>query len=192
MPVPGFRTPPQNNPPLIVTGTPVTGQVPVVTKKTGQPAKVAWSAAPTSISITSGHGAIMQMQSIEEEIVIANAATTDSVTNLLPANAIIYGVCARVTGTLANARTWSLGYVGATNTFAASGQSGTLGTLTNTYFTGTVSPGGPSPINGPQATPNGNTGTKIRVTLSNADGGDGATTKIRVCVLYMTCSNLTS
>lgn len=145
------------------------------------------------ISITSTHGSVFQILAIEEEITLANAATTDSTTNLLPANAIIYGITSRITGALLNARTFSLGDSSNGARYAQAGQSGTLATLTNTNSAGTTSPGGPAagPL-APFANPLGTGGSKIRVTLSNADGGDGAATKIRVCVFYSTLGNLTS
>jgi hypothetical protein len=144
-------------------------------------------------SQTSAHGARWNLNTIEEEITLANAVTTDSVANLLPANSVIYGVCARVTGALLNARTWSLGWSGGAALYAQAGQSGVLGTVTNTNSTGTASPGGPAagPL-APAPNPNGAAATKIRVTLSNADGGNGTTTKIRVCVIYATLTDLTS
>lgn len=62
----------------------------------------------TSFVITTANGALYTMTSISELITIAAAATSVSVSNLIPANAMILGVVARVTVVIPTAVTWAM------------------------------------------------------------------------------------
>lgn len=64
----------------------------------------------TQYSVDGGNGAFLHAKAIAEEITLdTGAAFTDSAADLLPANAILLGVVARVTTTITTATTWRLG-----------------------------------------------------------------------------------
>lgn len=130
-----------------------------------------WSemGTPSELSITSAKGAIDKWAYIEEEITLGAGATTDSVANLLPANAFIKSVSGRVT--VAFAGTFKAGDSGVDDRFC-SGVSGALNTTFEMMS---------------QAVPTapycqGSAAQKARLTPSG--GGAAAGGKIRVTVFY--------
>jgi hypothetical protein len=119
---------------------------------------------------------------LTEEVTIGTGATKESTANLLPANAYIIGVSARVSQVLSDARTWKLGVTGTDDKFAEALQPGAAGTLTSSWATGHVSPGGPAAGLLPYINA---TAGKVLITPSAADG-TSPTGKIVVRVFYQT------
>jgi hypothetical protein len=128
--------------------------------------------------LTTANGAAMAFTSISEEITLAAAATTDSVANLLPANALIEGVCYRVTTLLPAASTFKLGDALTDDLFAAAATSGALGTTSDMFTRGTP--------------PYLNTGGAAKVRVTPSGGAAAAGGKIRVTVFYRTLTAPTS
>lgn len=61
-------------------------------------------------TVTDGFGGTVVRGSVSEEITLSTVAlTTDSAANLLPADAVIESVTARITTTIANATNWAVG-----------------------------------------------------------------------------------
>lgn len=123
--------------------------------------------SPSSLTVTSTHGGTLKRTFIEEEITLANAASTDSTANLLPAGAVILAVTGRVTLGLANP--FSVGDAGDSTRFA-SAVAGALNTTFNSLDSATPT--------APLAW--GSTANKIRLTHNAADNGK----KVRVTVFY--------
>lgn len=117
---------------------------------------------------------------ISEQITLSTGGTTtDSVANLLPANAIIEAVVARVTTTIAGATNWSLGDATVAARFAAANSTLAAGTtsvgLQHVDQTGT---------SGPKQT----AASKLRITTT----GTPTAGVIRVTVYYRTFTAPTS
>lgn len=133
------------------------------------------------LNIVGPNGESFSIQKLTEEIVIANAGSTDSTASLLPANSFILGVVGRVTGALLHSRTWQLGTASDPGLFSDAGQLAVKGTTVNSWKKST-----------PLAPAMNEDASKVTVILSNADGGDGATTKIRVTVFFATLAEPTN
>lgn len=144
------------------------------------PAAIADGTAAGGIGSESFKNAKCVLQCVSEEVTVADAATTDSTNNLLPANAYVVGVTARVTVILPGAVTWKLGTAAIDDLFAEALQPGTAGQMTTSWNTGhAAGTGGPTA----QLIPFANSAAaKIRITPSGLPGA--ATGKIRITVFY--------
>lgn len=137
----------------------------------------------TSRNITIGttaNGAAWTFGVISEQITLSTGGTTtDSAANLLPANAIIESVVARITTTITVATNWSLGDATIAARFAAANSTLTAGTtsigLQHVDQTGT---------SGPKQT----AAAKLRITTTGTPGAG----VIRVTVYYRTFTAPTS
>lgn len=113
----------------------------------------------------------LKLQSISESLTIAAAATTSSVTNLLPAQSFVFGVTYRVTTTIPTATTFSIGDSVSSTRFG-SGLSTASGTNSTSIFSaGTAAFGN-------------NSAATILITPNVAPGA--ATGVIRITVWYIT------
>lgn len=63
------------------------------------------------------YGGCFEIKTITEEVTIAAAAYSDSLSNLLPANSLIMGVSFRVTKVIPTATTFDVGYSGSANAY---------------------------------------------------------------------------
>jgi len=118
------------------------------------------------------------ISSLTEEITINLAGTTsDSVGNMLPANALILGVAFLVTETINNRTAYSIGDATTAARFLATGSALTAGTngvgLAHLSGAATTLAAGPSQPSG----------AKLRITTSG--GTQNTTGKIRVTVFYI-------
>lgn len=114
----------------------------------------------------------LKVRSATEELTLnTGGLTTDSVANLLPANAIILGVVAQITGVINNITNWAVGDATTANRFI---------TVQTTLALGTVVRG----LN--QFATAGNevqtAAAKIRVTCT---GTQNTTGKIKLTVIYL-------
>lgn len=71
------------------------------------------------LRVKTDKGAGWQIQSISEEVAVAAAAVTDSTLNLLPTNALVLDVTARVTTLIPTAATFKLGIAGQDDKFGS-------------------------------------------------------------------------
>jgi len=140
---------------------------------------------PTGTSlITSTKGATLKPFFLEEEVTLATGATTtDSTTNLLPANSLIVAVTARVTTTITSSATgWKLGDASTDDRFTANNTNLTAGTtgVSVTIWDQSKAAG---------YTPWQVAAAKIRITCAGGNPGAG---KIRLCVFGFTVAAPTS
>lgn len=130
--------------------------------------------------LKSANGALLTPTILSEEMTLATGATTtDSTANLLPANAIILQVVARVTTTItASATGWSLGDGSTAARFRANDTNLTAGStgVGMAHLTGTV-----AFIQAAAA--------KLRITCAGGNPGAG---KVRVSVLALVATAPTS
>lgn len=151
-----------------ISGAQSVGRVAAVDASDGQIIfLISESPSTSSVKVISTKGAKIERTFIEEEITLANAASTDSTANLLPAGAVILAVTGRVTLGLANP--FSVGDAGDSTRFA-SAVAGALNTTFNSLDSATPT--------APLAW--GSTANKIRLTHNAADNGK----KVRVTVFY--------
>ena len=141
-------------------------------------AALAASGALTSLTkvIAAGSGSTLTIGANTELMTLSTVgATTDSSANLLPANALILGVAARVTTTITTATDWALGDGTTAARFAAANATLTAGTteVGLAHWLGSVSTGATGPTQASAA--------KLRITTSGTPGA-GA---IRVTVYYL-------
>ena len=122
-------------------------------------------------SFTPAGGQWIHGQSSEEITLSTSGTTTDSAANLLPANAIIEAVIARITTTVTGASSWQLGDGTTAARFAAT--NGTLAAGTTAVGLAHVDQSGNA---GPRQT----SAAKVRVTTVGTPGAG----KIRVTVFY--------
>ena len=123
----------------------------------------------------SSNAASMKILSISELVTLdTGAAFTDTTANLLPANAIIHSVVARITTTITTATTWQLGDPTTAGRFTTTNATLTANTTDYGYIHRTT--GVASATTGMVQT----TAGKVRITL---DGNPGAGA-VRVTVFY--------
>lgn len=127
-------------------------------------------------------GQSVQIMHITELITLAAAATSDSVADLLPANALILGVTARVTVTTPTTATLSIGDPTTAARFA-SGMAIAAGTTQTSFIAF-------NPANTNAAGPVQGSAAKIRIT-PNATPGN-ALGRVRVTVFYISLVPSTS
>ena len=130
-------------------------------------------------AVTSGvqtaNGAESNVKSISESITLSTAgATTDSTADLLPANAIIKSVVARITTTITTATDWALGDATTAARFAAANSTLTAGTTAVgvAHRQGSVATDAAGPVQIAAA--------KLRITTTGTPGAG----VIRVTVFY--------
>lgn len=127
--------------------------------------------ADTAFSVSANSGATIIRKTKTESLTLTGA-TTDTTGNLLPANSYILAVAFRVTTTLPNSRTFSIGIAGNTTLYIAAGTSGTSTTTGSSWSNAA-----------PVAPANNGAAAKIRVTASNADAANGV---IEIVTFYET------
>lgn len=141
----------------------------------------AWSASPSVTDLTHsgnlvaspGNGATWTRGALTELVTLSVVgATTDSVANLLPANAIIEAVVARVTTTILTATDWAIGDADRFDRFTA--PNATL--VAGTTDIGTRHIAQPDVIGGPRQV----TAAKLRLTTT----GTPTAGVVRVTVFY--------
>lgn len=133
-----------------------------------------WSKVVANVLGT--HGESCTLAQVSEEITLdTGGATTDSSANLLPANAVIVAVVARVTQTITTATDWSLGDATTAARFAAANSTLTAGTTSVglAHLQGGVSTDATGPVQTAAA--------KLRVTCTGTPGAG----KVRVTVFYL-------
>lgn len=113
---------------------------------------------------------------VSEEITLSTTGlTTDSTANLLPANSVIEGVCARVTTTITLTTSWAVGDGTTSARFSSANATLVAGTtsvgLNHLSGASTTLATGPSQVS---AAP-------VRITCAGANPGAG---KIRITVFY--------
>ena len=117
-------------------------------------------------------GSFVDSWAAEEITLSTSGLTTDSTANLLPANAIIQAVTARVTTTITTTTDWKVGDATIAGRFSGANSTLTSGTtsvgLVHIDQTGT---------SGPRQT----SAAKVRITCTGSNPGAG---KIRVTVFY--------
>lgn len=126
------------------------------------------SNADITESLQTSNTASIKIQSISENVVIAAAASSNSATNLLPANAIIFGVSYRVTTIIPTATTFKIGdsidsarYGTGISTAATTTSSSLLNTFPLAPYTNDIAR---TILITPNVTPGAGTGT-VRVTV---------------------------
>lgn len=120
------------------------------------------------------NGGYWQSSSISELLTLSIAGTTtDTTANLLPANAVIQGVIARVTTTITTATNWSLGDATIATRFSAANSTMTAGTTqVGTKMADQTGTSGPIQT----------AAAKLRVTTTGTPGAG----VIRITVFYQT------
>ena len=130
----------------------------------------------TSKVIRGAHGQTWTQGFLMEEITLSTVGlTTDSVANLLPADAIIEAVVARVTTTITTTTNWAVGDPTTSARFSSANA---------TLVAGTTSVGlnhQKGAVTTDAAGPTQTTAAKVRITCTGANPGAG---KIRVTVFY--------
>lgn len=155
-----------------------------ITRKTAGEIEINGGTAATTagkLSVCATASSYLTTQTITELVTIGDGATKESTANLIPANAYIIGVTARVTEVLSESRTFKLGVTGTDDKFAEALQPGTAGQMTSTWSTGhAAGTGGPASMLAPYVNP---TAATVLITPSAADATD-PTGKIRITVFY--------
>lgn len=130
----------------------------------------------SSFTLNTGNGAKLDIGTASEEITLSTSgATTDSSANLLPSNALILGVEARVTTTITTATDWKVGDGTTAARFSAAN---------STLVAGTTSVGldhWKGGIGTDAAGPTQTSAAKVRITTTGTPGAG----KIRVTVFYL-------
>jgi hypothetical protein len=139
-----------------------------------QAAAIADAATKYAPLVQDGFGGSWVRGEATELVVIAAAATTDTVGNLLPANSVIRAVAVRVTVLIPTAATFKVGDA-TTDTRFATGVLVAAGT-TNVGLTHVDQTGAPGPIQAAAA--------KVRITPNLTPGA--ATGRVRVTVYFDT------
>ncbi len=129
-----------------------------------------------TVHASTANGAAGSLQTISESVTLSTSgATTDTTADLLPANALILSVTARITTTITTASDWKLGDAATADRFAAANATLTAGTtaIGLRHMQGGVV----SDATGPVQT----TAAKLRITTT----GTPAAGVIRVTVVYL-------
>jgi len=138
--------------------------------------EAATAAAILSQAITTANGASWTRGASSEEITLSTVGlTTDSAANLLPADAIIEAVVARITTTITTTTNWAVGDTTTSARFSSANATLTAGTTSVglNHQKGAVS----TDATGPTQT----AAAKVRITCTGSNPGAG---KIRITVFY--------